>query len=269
MKTPSLVFLVSLFANAAFGGASEFIPLQQRAQGRSLTGAALMNDSLFSNPAASAFTRVYSVDGTFLSPKHFSVSVLDTKTAALGGALGYYRLSRPGIEAPLQGARLGVSTRVSENFGIGFTGKMAWGPDLAGTAARYTDFDWGLTGQFGFIAFGVSMANTLGGSAPMGEKREYAVGARVNWEETVYFSASMDGEVENLRPVQYGVGAEYVSPYYFSIKGGWRIRPLENLSYWSTGVSILSPKLSLHYALEIPNRPGASLEHSVGTTFLF
>ncbi|MBY0370540.1 hypothetical protein K2X33_07635 [bacterium] len=264
-----LVFALSMLGTSAFAGSTDFVPLQQRAQGQSLTGASLMNDSLFSNPAASAFTNVYALDGTFLSPKQFSVSVLDTKTSSMGGALGYYRVERPGSGAPVQGARLGMAGRLSENFGIGALGKVVWGPDTTGANNRYYDMDIGMTGQFDFLTFGASVANVLGGNGAMGEAREYALGARVNWEQTVFFSAAMNGDFNSLRPTQFGLGAEYVSPYYFAIKGGFRYQPVTRLSYWSTGVSILSPKLSLHYALEIPNGTSASLEHSVGTTFLF
>lgn len=269
MKKSRVVFALSLLCGTVFGGASEFVPLQQRAQGQALSGASLLNDSIFSNPAASAFTNVYSLDATFRSPKHFATSILDTKTSAVGGALAYYRVPRAGSNDPVQGGRLGMVGRLSENFGLGVLGKIVWGPDLFGTQNRYTDMDIGMTGQFGAISFGVNMNNVLGGNAAMGEKREYGVGARVNWQETMYFSLALNGEVENFKPVQIGAGAEYVSPYYFSLKGGYLYRPATSISYWTTGVSILSPKMSLHYALEIPNQTGASLEHTVGSTFQF
>lgn len=260
----------ALFLSAvSHAGSTEFVPLQQRAQGQSLTGASLLNDSIFSNPASSAFTSAYSVDTTFINPKTFAVSVLDTKTSGMGGALAYFRMQRPGFEQVIQGARFGFSARVSENFGFGVMGKGLWGPDLAGTSARLMDFDLGLIANFEMVQFGVSLQNTLGGSVQMGESRDYAVGTRVNWEQTMFLSASMTGQTRDFGPTQFGFGAEYVSPYYFSLKGGYRVRPSEQKSYWSAGLSILSPKMSIHYAVEIPNMPNAGPEHSVGTTFLF
>ncbi len=266
----SFCFVFAAFLSAvSFAGSTEFVPLQQRAQGQSLTGASLLNDSIFANPASSAFTNAYSIDGTFLNPKTFAVSVLDTKTSGMGGGVAYFRMGRPGSAQVLQGGKIGLSARLSENFGFGLMGKAIWGPDLAGTSARYSDLDLGLIANFELVQFGLSMQNTFGGNAAMGESREYSFGTRLNWEQTMFFSASMNGKVSDFNPVQFGFGAEYVSPYYFSIKGGYRLRPSEQKSYWSAGLSILSPKMSIHYAVEFPNMPGSTSEHSVGTTFLF
>src|SRR5688572_26841971 len=87
--------------------APEFVPLQGKAQGHSLTGASQLNDSLYTNPAASAFTQVYAIDGTFQMPRTFAVSILDTKTSGMGGALGYLRKTPIEGGEPLQGVRLG------------------------------------------------------------------------------------------------------------------------------------------------------------------
>ncbi len=265
----ALILGMTLFVGQLHAGSTEFVPLQQRAQGQSLAGASLLNDSLFSNPASSAFTNVYSIDGTFLSPRVFSVSVLDTKTSAVGGAIGYYRVARPGFDQPIQGAKLGMSSRLGQNIGIGLVGKTIWGPGIAGDTQRYTDLDIGLMAKFDFVQLGLHLNNTVGGNAAMGEAREYAFGVRAHWEETMFFSASVTGETASFRPLQYGFGAEYVSPYYFSLKGGYRMRPVAQTSFWSGGVSILSPKVSIHYAIEVEARSGGTTEHSVGTTFLF
>ena len=72
-----------------------------------------------------------------------------------------------------------------------------------------------------------------------------------------------------MRPLQYGFGAEYLSPYMFAIKGGFRTRPVDQKSYWGAGFSVVSQRVSLHYGMEIENRGGSSIEHSVGTTVLF
>jgi hypothetical protein len=269
MKFKSLLAAIAVICCASYAGTTEFVPLQQRAQGQSLAGASLLNDALFSNPASSAFVNAYSIDGTFLNPKTFSVSILDTKTSALGGAMGYYRMMRPGFDQPIQVAKAGTSGRLSENIGFGIAGKAAWGPDLAGTSASYKDIDFGMLAKFDLIQFGVNINNILGGNAAMGEFREYALGTRINWEDTVFFSVAVTGETATFRPVQYGFGAEYVSPYFFALKGGFRTRPIDEKSFWAAGLSILSPKVSIHYAVEFENRSGGNMEHTVGTTFLF
>ena len=265
----SLLLGVLILAQTAQAGSTEFVPLQERAQGRSLAGSTLLNDSLFANPAAAALTQVYAIDATALSTKDFAISILDTKTSSLGGGIAYYRMSRAGTDKAIQGAKLGVTSRLGQNFGVGLVGKMLWGPDLDGTNTRNTDLDFGVTSQFDFLQFGLSIHNLLGGHLPMGEVREYSLGGRIGWEQTLFFSAAVSGTVSGLDPQELGFGAEYVSPYQFALKGGFRTRPAESASYWSTGVSILSPKLSLHYALEIPNQGTGGLEHTFGTTVLF
>ena len=269
MKTKSLLAAFAVICFQSYAGTTEFVPIQQRAQGHSLAGASLFNDSLFSNPASSAFTNVYTVDGTFLNLKTFAVSILDTKTSALGGAMGYYRILRPGFDQAIQVAKVGTSGRLSENFGFGVAAKAAWGPDLAGTSASYKDVDFGMIAKFDFIQVGVNINNVFGGSGPMGEAREYATGARFGWEDTMFFSASVSGETATFRPTQFGFGAEYVSPYYFALKGGFRMRPIDEKSFWGAGLSINSPKVLINYAVEFENRGGGSIEQSVGTTFLF
>lgn len=269
MKYRVVAAAIALLSYSAMAGSIEFVPLQQRAQGHSLAGASLLNDSLFSNPASAAFTNVYSVDGTVLSPQTFSVSVLDTRTSGMGGALGYYRIARPGVAQAIQVGKLGVTGKVGQNFGFGVAGKAAWGPDLAGTSAHYNDVDLGISFKFDRLQLGMNVNNVFGGSAAMGEGREYSTGGRVNWEDTMYLSVAVSGDVDTLNLTQVGVGAEYVSPHFFALKGGFRTRPIDQRSYWGGGFSILSPRVSLHYAVEIENRSGGTTEHSVGSTFLF
>lgn len=273
MKHTIVFGLLALFSAPALAGSgsTEFIPLQERAQGRSLTGASLLNDSLFSNPASASFTQVYSVDATFNSLKTFALSILDTKTSGIGGALGFYRMARPGFDKPVQGGRLSLSNRLSQNLGIGLTGKMIWGQDLTAARAdrKYTDLDLGMLAQLDFLQLGLNVRNLFGGEELMGETREYSFGARVGWEQTLFLSASVGGNVSGFEPREVGFGAEYVSPYYFALKGGFRTRPIESNSFWSAGLSVLSPRVSLHYAVEIPNQPGSGAEHTFGTTVLF
>src|SRR3989338_2643074 len=114
---------VALFANS-----SEYVTTQEKALGNSLTGSSLANDSLYTNPASSAFMSVYSVDGSFQLPRSFAISVLDTKTSSVGGALGYYRKKISNSSEALQGAKLSLSSKITEAIGVGIAGKMLWGP---------------------------------------------------------------------------------------------------------------------------------------------
>jgi len=257
-----------LVLSSATFAAQEFSPIQDKAQGGSLTGASQLNDSLYTNPAGSAFTQVYSIDGTFHMPKNFAVSILDTRTSGVGGALGYFRKRVGDFEKPMQGAKLAMSGKVSEGLGFGVAGKMLWGPNVNGEDSKLTDLDTGLLANFSFMQFGVALRNTLGGNELMDQGREWSAGARAGWEDTLFLSVSSTSRWETFSPYQYGFGVEYVSPYYFSLKAGYRMQPQNNLSFWSGGLSFLSPRMSLHYAVEFPQQSSSKVEHVIGVTLL-
>lgn len=243
----------------------DFIPIQEKAQGRSLVGSNLLNDSLYSNPAASAFTQAYSLEAQMTLGGTFAASVLDTKTSQLGGSLGVFRTPLGGgIDDYAQGIRLGLMQRVSDSFGIGVTGKMLWGPRQPdGERVKKFDGDVGFLVNLERVQFGAMFRNVLGGEADLNQTREVGAGGRINYDNTVFFSFATYAKTSNWSPYQYGFGAEYVSPYYFSIKGGYYFRPAESFSAWTAGASILSPKMSVHYAIEFPSTPGRAPEHSL------
>lgn len=257
-----------LVLSAAGFGSPEFAPIQDKAQGGSLTGASQLNDSLYTNPAASGFTQVYSVDGAFQLPKTFAVSILDTRTSGIGGAVGYFRKQSDVVAKPVQGAKLGFVGKVAEGLAFGAAGKVIWGPNNEGTDSNLKDIDTGILANYSAVQFGLVLRNTLGGDAKMDQGREWGSGVRVGWEDTVFLNVSTLSRWEQLAPYQYGIGAEYVSPYYFSLKAGYRTQPQARQSYWTGGLSFLSPRMSLHYAVEFPQMAGAKPEHVVGVTLL-
>lgn len=265
MKLAPLIGILGI-CTSAFGWDGNIIPIQGRAQGRSLTGSSTLNDSLYTNPAGSAFVQAYSIEGTLFGQNGFSVSVLDTKTSVLGGALGYFRVgSDAGSVEGLKGSLFG---RFSENVGLGIAPKTVWSSGLI--QERLTDFDVGLLLRFGFLQLGATAQNLLGGNTKMGAQREFAYGARVGWEDTLFLSGSAQTEWGKWEPYQYGIGAEYVSPYYFSLKAGLRVVPEATAvsTFWSAGASFLAPKISVHYAVEFPQVAGAALQHTLGASLL-
>jgi len=265
--TVSMLAMSLLWAGDAFSS-PEWVPMQDRAQGQSLTGANLLNDSLYSNPAASAFTQVYSVEGMLTAPKDLGVSVLDTRTSGVGGGVGYYRHFAPGAEESVQGARLSVISRLGTGIGGGISGKMVWGPGEGGVRSRRTDFDVGVLANFEFLQLGLMGRNVMGGHEGLGLQREWSAGGRLGYLDTIFFSAGAMSKWEQIRPYQVSFGAEYVSPYYFSIKGGYRIHLDGTLNIWTAGLSFLSPRMSVHYAVEFPHAQRAAHEHTVGVSFL-
>lgn len=271
--------LILIFLSLGVFAAEDFVPIQEKAQGQALAGSMQLNDSLYSNPAASSLVSVYSVDGSYSLPKSFAVSVLDTKTSAIGGAIGYFRKTAeqdyfvPGVSVDnqkfIQGAKVALMGRLSNSLGIGVSGKSIWGPDSQGKDNRLLDGDVGAIYNGGFFQFGASLRNVLGGKQVMNFYREYSLGARLAYEQILSLSVASQSKLNSASPYQIGVGAEYVSPYYFSIRGGYRNLLQDQKTFWSMGASFVSPKLSFHYAVEMPNQPNASPEHMLGTTMLF
>lgn len=249
-------------------GNAEFIPIQEKAQGQSLTGANLLNDSLYSNPAASAFSQVYAIEATYLMPRSFAVSILDTRTASIGGGLGYFRDKLENFEEPVQGLKLALGGQVTGPLAFGLGGKIVWGPNEAGDHRNLKDLDAGMLTNLDFLQLGLTARNLFGGDATLKQEREWALGGRINYSQILFLSVTAISRWGYLKPYQYGIGAEYVSPWYLSAKGGYRIQPETQLSFWSVGLSFISPKLSLHYALEIPNQAPESREHVLSLTLM-
>lgn len=266
-----LLFAVIACGSTLSTAAPEFIPIQERASGQALAGGNQMNDSLYSNPAASAFVPVYSIEGTFLAPKTFAVSVLDTQTSYMGGALGYFRQKIEGYEQPYQGIKLGLMGKITQNLAVGVAGKALWGPNFdTGAQTSAKDLDIGTLANFGSVQVGFATRNLLGGAAAFDQQREMVLGGRLGYNNLFFVSAAATTRTKEITsPYQVGVGAEYVSPYFFGLRGGFRHRFDTKATYWSAGASMLAPKLLLHYAAQFPGLPSESIEHSVAAALLF
>lgn len=249
-------------------GAHEFVPLQEKAQGQALVGASTLNDSLYSNPAGAAFTQVYTLEGAYALPKSFALSVLDTKSSSLGAGLGYFRRLEEGAKDPVQGLKLNVLGKATEWAGIGVGGKIMWGPDGQGGKANLKDIDAGILVRLLPVHLGLTFRNIFGGDARLGQGPEWAFGGSLSLINSFFINAAVLGENKSFKPYQYGFGFEYVSQYYFSIKGGYRFQPDRHLSFWTSGLSFNAPKISFHYSVEFPNEAGKKAEHLIGTTIL-
>lgn len=247
------------------------MPLRERAQGHSLTGALQTNESIYSNPAGTTFSQVYSLEGTYAFPRSFSASVVDTQTNSLGGGLGYFKEREMGSLDYRHGFRLTLGSRLSENWGFGVAGKALWANNQ-GKETSLKDLDSGFLWNGTFASAGIVFRNLGGGNGELQQEREVSVGGRMNYSNTLFFSASAHSKWGSFSPYEVGFGAEYVSPWYFSLMGGYRFqrdRIKNNPSFWSAGVSFLSPRLSLHYAAEFPQLAGEETKHLLGTNLAF
>jgi hypothetical protein len=118
------------------------------------------------------------------------------------------------------------------------------------------------------VHLGLTVRNLFGGNEALEQKPEWAFGASFSYQNSFILSAATFGDMKKLKPYQYGFGAEYVSGYYFSLKGGFRTQPDKHLSWWSAGLSFLAPKISFHYSMDVSTEPSGKPEHVIGTTVL-
>lgn len=264
MKT-LFIFVIFFSAHLVYAH-PEIVPMQEKALGQSMTGAHLLNDSIFSNPAASSFLDAYALDASYFPPKTMAVSVLDTRTSAVSAGFGYFRKGTVGVQDPLQGVKLNFSGRAQEQIGIGFGTKILWGPNKKGEHKNLKDLDAGVLFNLGQVQLGMAVRNLMGGDKTLEQHREWAVGGRYGYNESLLISAAFMSHWGTINPYQFGFGLELITPYSVSLKGGYRTLPLDRLSYWSIGTSVISQKLSLHYALETPNQGKAEVEHALGMT---
>jgi hypothetical protein len=260
---------VGILSSVSWGFA-DFVPLKEKAQAHSLTGAIQGNESIYSNPAASSFSETYTLDGTFAFPKSFSASILDTRTSTIGSGLGYFKDQDPLSENSSHGLRLSLASKASETMAVAIAGKAIWLSDGA-SERQFKDVDAGVLWNLGYGSAGIVLRNLMGGNEDLKKDREISIGGRVGYSTSFFLSASAHSKVSKLSPYEYGFGVEYVSPWHFSMMGGYRFQTgtSRNPSYWSTGLSFLSPRLSLHYAVEFPQQLGENTSHLLGTTMIF
>ncbi|MFM8270237.1 MAG: hypothetical protein ACKN9V_08625 [Pseudomonadota bacterium] len=271
MKIRLLTSMAGLLLSSWGGAYSDFVPLKERAQGHSLTGALQGNESVYSNPAGTLFTETYTVDGTYAFPKSFSASIVDTRTNTIGGGIGYFK--EQGLEPSLvkQGLRITMGSKIAENLALGIAGKAIWS-NQSGNETNFKDADAGLLWNGEIASLGVVLRNLAGGNSSFGQEREMSVGGRIGYSQAFYFSGSAHSKFGKLSPYEYGFGLEYISPWHFSMMGGYRFQvggSSRNPSYWSTGISFLSPRLSAHYAVEFPQTIDEESTHLLGLTMAF
>lgn len=261
------VFLV-LFTSGVQGAGTSVVPIHELALGQSMVGGHLLNDSIFTNPASAVFTNVYSVDGTYYGGGGFSTSVLDTKTSTIGGGAGFYRLNGNTPGKYNQGFRLAMMGKITPNIGWGLAGKILWGENTAGLEKNLKDVDLGVLFDYSFVQFGATVRNVFGGDPNyLGQDRAFGLGARINYDQVLFLSVASFSRFETAVPYQLSVGAEYVSPYYFSLRSGFRALLDEQRSFWSAGLGVASGKFGIHYALEMPNQPGDT-QHLLNIDFM-
>jgi hypothetical protein len=247
----------------------EFVPIQERAEGQSMSGSTLLNDSLYSNPAASAFTQAYNVEGTYGPPRSFAASVLDTRTSSIGGGFGYFRVQDYSATEPVQGLKLALNGKASNVIALGLGGKIMWGQGTNMVNQHLNDVDAGMLANLGIAQVGYTIHNIFGGNAMLNQDRDMAVGARIGYEGILFLNATMYSLFTRIKPYQFGIGAEYDSPYYFALKGGYRIDNDLNQNFWSAGLSFLTQKVNIHYALEFSPAPGVSTQHTLALSLEF
>ena len=241
-----------LLASASAYALPEFVSIQELAQGQALTGANLLNDSLYVNPAAGVFTNIYSIEGSYLLSSVIEASIVDTKTSNIMGGVGYFHIQNsPSSSLATQGAKIELATKLGQNIALGIDGKYIWGLNSHAQNDSLRDIDIGAFGNFSIFSLGLVLRNLIeGNSALLGQQKEWSFGGQLHYQNILFLGVSTFSTLQTFSPYQYGIGAEFVTPYYFSLKGGFRIQPQQSQSYWSGGLSFLSPRFTLTYAFQ-------------------
>ena len=166
-------------------------------------------------------------------------------------ALGYFRQPNDKWDEPTQGVNLSLMGRVSNALAVGVAGKGLWGPNQeTGTSADYKDVDAGFLIKLSGLHFGAAIRNIMGGEAKLDQEREVTAGFRLGYRDVLFFSSAMQARWEGFSPYQYGFGIEYVTPYRFTARGGYRFSPGKDEAYWSAGLGFVAQRVTIQYALE-------------------
>jgi hypothetical protein len=281
MKTPltilgarrlALALLLPALALAAPGTAAAQHVFGPRSAGMGEThrGIGTGNDTIFLNPAGMSLFPRYVVEAfwrrdTGFNETLFTLSVLDSRTAAVAGGIAYTYDYAGGDRR--SGSRLDVAT----SYPIaGFL--------LLGTTVRYlfVNTDDGdvrrITGDAGMILrlgervnLGVVGYNVLN-PAPEGDAAPRTFGGGVGVVPLSGLVAGFDYRIEperEDRPVTYSAGAEYFFLGHFALRAGWLLdqgqlehgRPRQQLSGGASYVEEIYG-LDFSYARAITGGPG-------------
>lgn len=251
---------------------------QARARGGATAASILTHDALFQNPAAGAFQNKYSVNFAYMGTGDaITASIVDTKSGPLGGGLYYMKRE---FKNPASSPTEGAYARSEERAGFSFFGKM--NPSIGfGTNIKYvyrrsrtagvasgTAWNFDVGGRFILsedIALGVVGQNLMTDETGLNPKTVLG-GLEFRAAGALMLSAQV-GRIfddESLGP-SYGVGAEYLLPYNFIARAGFRDTGAKQ-TFVSAGFGYEAGSFGVNYSIQNALSGPKSQIHAVGVT---
>ena len=204
--------------------------------GQAFRGHGAGNGALYSNPAAMSLIHSYSVEGAYLNVDGRDVthlSIVDTKTSALGAGIGYtYEpVSEGGDNHEL---RLGLSTALlPETLTIGVLGKYDW---LKAVDAQGFSLDAGaLLAVARMVGIGMVVHNLMP-ATDVGQARTFGFGLAYTGPLTAAFDLVLDPEQEGADKLSYHGGLELLVRQAFPLRVGYEAVPFLSAHYLTLGL---------------------------------
>jgi len=256
---------------------------QATARGGATAASILGHDALFQNPATGAFQNKYAINFAYLGTGDaLAASIVDTKSGPMGG--GVYYLKRDFRQAPVEGSPVGSYARSEERAGFSFFGKfnpsIGFGANVKyGYRRSYTDgvanvsaWNFDLGGRFILspdIAIGIVGQNMMTDLTGLNPKTVLG-GLEFRAVPALMLSAQLGRILGDAIPSSgpsYGAGAEYILPYNFLARLGYRDTGILQQRFVTAGFGYESASFGVNYSFQ--QAVGSSTKaqiHSVGVS---
>ena len=239
-----LLFVGSMLAIPSSAEASIYDEQQgtrSTAMGGAHRGMGSSNDTIYLNPAGIALTQRYNIDVQYgYSPvdrlNRMSVSIVDSKTSPVAGALAYThdRGNPAELDANLHRLYLGAGYKLGQGISLGLLGRSVRGSFKEGGVERDVKL---MTGDVGLslglgTGFGVGLAlhNIVRTDEPLLTPMRAAGGLAFGSGGLVLaadFVRAVGEEARDNEPWAYHLGAEYALSAELALRGGYRREPAE------------------------------------------
>ena len=280
IRASSLILISASFLTisqsraAIFGDPVMLLGPHAQSVGGALYSLKSTHDSLLLNPAAGAFTKEYSFDGTFsTAARTLSASLFDTNTTEWGAGLVYVRREiessdaneRPVMAGTLpmtyQFFSLSVFGKLSDNFSVGLTGHYTI-REATGTAKQDKSTFNGDIGALYKVsdqgAIGVVFKNLLSDKNNV-EMRSIAGGAHYVVYPGVTLTASLEKYSETSSSTNvviplpskmvWAAGAEYTHESGASVRAGYRDAAQWDTQWAFGGLGYKHEQVTVNYTL--------------------
>jgi hypothetical protein len=236
-------------------GAEDVSRARSLAMGGAFRAVATSNDAIYLNPAGVAVGQRYALDGNYaLNPatdlRHWSVSVVDSKTSLLAAGLSFASLRGTGAEGEVKGSvtHLALGLPMADVGAIGFSGKYLRfdRPDATNAITADLGLLLRLAGRLSAAAVAYNVIDVASTEAPFG------AGFGLSYGDDLSFRLAADVALDLSRgdetPATVHAGGEYLLAGVLPVRAGFR-RDLDgNVNHLSGGLGFVSPTFGVDAA---------------------